>query len=245
MRILVVEDDTRIASFIRRGLREDRYTVDLATDGEQGLFLAQTNDYDLILLDILLPKRTGLEVLRALRAEQLSTPILLLTAKATPEEKVTGLKTGADDYLAKPFDFDELLARVQALLRRPGALVPMTLRVADLELDVARHGAIRGGRALVLTSREFAVLEFLLRHKDQIVTRTMLAEHVWEHDFDPFSNVINVCIARLRQKVDEGLSTPLLHTIRGNGYILKTPQANHSKRAVPIGGRRLAPAVCR
>lgn len=240
MRILVVEDDARVASFIRRGLREEQYTVDVAADGEQGLFLAQTNEYDLMVLDVLLPKRTGLEVLRALRAEQISTPILLLTAKGTPEEKVAGLNTGADDYLTKPFDFDEFLARLQALLRRRGALVPTTLRVADLELDVARHRATRAGRELALTSREFAMLEFLLRHTDQVVTRTMLAEHVWEHDFDPFSNVINVCIARLRQKVDEEFSTPLLHTIRGNGYILKTPPEIQPVRSRQAERRRVA-----
>lgn len=223
MRILLVEDDTRIASFIRRGLREERYTVDVAADGEQGLFLAQTNDYDLLILDVMLPKRSGVEVLRALRAEQVTTPILLLTAKRKPDERVAGLDAGADDYLTKPFDFDELLARVRALLRRRGDLIPTVLRASDLEMDTLRHRITRAGRELVLTNREYALLEFLLRHQNQVVTRTMLAEHVWEHDFDPFSNVINVCLARLREKLDGPGATPLLQTIRGQGYMLQDP----------------------
>ncbi len=221
MRILVVEDDTRIASFIRRGLREERYVVDVAPDGEQGLFLAQTNDYDLIILDLMLPKRSGLEVLRTLRAESVTIPVLVLTAKRKAEEKVAGLDTGADDYLSKPFDFDELLARVRALLRRRGDLIPTVLQADDLELDTLRHQATRAGRALVLTNREYAVLEFLLRHQNEVVTRTMLTEHVWEQDFDPFSNVINVCMARLREKIDGGFANALLQTIRGQGYMLR------------------------
>lgn len=231
MRILVVEDDARVASFIRRGLREEHYTVDVAGDGEQGLFLAQTNDYDLIILDLVLPKRPGLEVLRALRAEQVRVPVLLLTAKKKPEEKVAGLDAGADDYLAKPFDFDELLARVRALLRRGGDVVPAVLRAGDLELDVLRHRAARQGRELVLTSREYELLEFLLRHQNEVVTRTMLAQHVWEHDFDPFSNVINVSVARLRRKIDRGFSPPLLQTIQGKGYMLQVPGKSRSSGA--------------
>jgi len=221
MRILVVEDDGRVASFIRRGLREERYTVDVAPDGEQALFLAQTNDYDLILLDLILPKRGGLDVLRTLRAEQVHTPILVLTAKRETEEKITGLDAGADDYLPKPFDFGELLARVGALLRRRGDLVGTVLRAGDLELDLLRHRATRAGRELVLTNREYAILELLLRHPNEVVTRTMLAEHVWEHDFDPLSNVINVSVTRLRQKVDAETSKKLIHTIRGRGYMLQ------------------------
>ena len=230
MRILVVEDDPRVSSFIRRGLREEGYTVDVASDGEQGLFLGQTNDYDLILLDLVLPKRTGMDVLRTLRAERVTTPILLLTAKRKTEEKVTGLDTGADDYLPKPFAFEELLARVRALLRRRGDLVGTVLRAGDLELDALRHRATRAGKALALTSREFAILELLLRHQNEVVTRTMLAEHVWEHDFDPMSNVINVSLNRLREKMDAGFSPPLLHTIRGRGYMLKTPGASKTGR---------------
>ena len=233
MRILLVEDDARVASFIRRGLREEQYTVDVASDGEKALFLAQTGEYDLIILDILLPKRNGLEVLRTLRGDKVTAPVLMLTAKDELRDKVEGLNAGADDYLTKPFGFDELLARVRALLRRRGDLVPTVLRAADLELDVLRHRITRGGKELVLTSREFELLEFLLRHPNQIVTRTMLAEHVWEHDFDPLSNVIDVHIARLRRKIDEGFAPKLLETVRGRGYILqvpdKTPSHAHKK----------------
>lgn len=226
MRILVVEDDPQIASFIRRGLREEEYAVDVARDGEQGLYLAQTNDYDLIVLDLVLPKRGGLEVVRTLRGEQNSTPVLILTAKGKPEEKAAGLNAGADDYLAKPFDFDEFLARISAMLRRRGALVPSVLRASDLELDALRHRVTRRGRELTLTSREYALLEFFLRHQNHVVTRTMLAEHVWEQDFDPFSNVINVHIARLRRKIDQGFSPKLLQTVRGRGYILNNPTSS-------------------
>ena len=224
MRLLLVEDDARIASFIRRGLHEEHYTVDVAADGEQGLFLGQTNDYDLIILDLLLPKRSGLEVLRMLRSEQVRTPVLILTAKREPAEKVKGLESGADDYLGKPFAFNELLARVRALLRRRGDVLPTVLRVGDLEVDVQRRRVTRGGREVVLTNREYVLLEFLLKHQNHLVTRTMLAEQVWEHDFDPESNVINVHIARLREKIDKGFSSPLVQTIRGKGYMLKSTQ---------------------
>ncbi len=225
MRILLVEDDARVASFIRRGLREEHYTVDLARDGEEALFLAQTDEYDLLILDILLPKRSGLDVLRALRAERLGTPVLLLTAKDELQDKVAGLDAGADDYLTKPFGFEELLARVRALLRRRGSLIPTVLRAADLELDVLRHRATRGGRELTFTNREYALLEFLLRHAGQVVTRTQLAEHVWEHDFDTYSNVVDVHIARLRRKIDDGHTLKLLHTVHGRGYQLQAPAA--------------------
>ena len=223
MRILVVEDDTRVARFIARGLREEQYTVDLVGDGEEALFLAQTNEYDLILLDVVLPKRNGLDVLRTLRAGKLTTPVLMLTAKRRIEEKVTGLDAGADDYLPKPFEFDELLARVRALLRRRGDLVPTALRAGGLELDALHHRVTRDGRELTLTSREYALLEFLLRHKNEVVTRTMLAEHVWGQDFDPLSNVINVYIARLRQKIGDRETTALLHTIPDRGYMVRDP----------------------
>jgi len=231
MRILLVEDDARVASFIRRGLREEHYTVDVARDGEQALFLAQTGEYDLMILDLLLPKRGGLDVLRTLRAERVTVPILILTAKDEPRDKVSGLEAGADDYLTKPFAFAELLARVRALLRRRGDLVHTTLRANDLELDAMRHRVIRGGRELLLTNREYALLEFLLRHTNHVVTRTMLAEHVWEHDFDPLSNVIDVHIARLRQKIDEGFSRKLLRTIRGRGYMIQADEKSCSARS--------------
>ncbi|MBI3332972.1 MAG: response regulator transcription factor [Candidatus Omnitrophica bacterium] len=220
MRILLAEDDSRVASFIRRGLREEQYAVDVASDGEEALFLAQTEEYDLIILDLLLPKKSGQEVLKELRAERVHLPILILTAKDELADRVKGLDAGADDYLTKPFEFDELLARVRALLRRRGDMVPTVLKVGDLELDTLRHRATRGGRELLLTSREYALLEFLMRHAHQIVTRTALAEHVWEQDFDPLSNVIDVHIARLRRKIDDHSPKKLLATVRGSGYML-------------------------
>ena len=222
MRILLIEDDARVASFIRRGLREEDYTVDLAREGEQALFLAGTGEYDVIILDLRLPKRNGLEVLRELRAERNTVPVLILTAKDELQDKVNGLDAGADDYLTKPFRFDELLARIRALLRRRGDMIPTVLKADTLEIDAVRRRVTREGRELMLTSREFALLDFLMRHPNQVVTRTMLAEHVWEHDFDSFSNVIDVHIARLRRKVDEGFQRKLLHTVRGSGYILQT-----------------------
>jgi len=220
MRILVVEDDARVASFIRRGLREEHYAVDVARDGEEAVFLAQTNDYDLVILGLLLPTRSGLEALRTLRVDRVTVTILILTARDETRDKVAGLDAGADDYLTKPFAFDELLARVRALMRRRGDMIPTVLRVKDLELDTLRHRVTRAGRELLLTNREYALLEFLMRHVHEVVTRTMLAEHVWEHDFDPMSNVIDVHVARLRHKIDAGFPLPLLRTIRGQGYIL-------------------------
>ncbi len=224
MRILLVEDDSAVSSFIRRGLREEHYTVDLAPDGEKALFLAETEKYDLIILDLLLPKVGGLEVLKTLRAKRLTLPVLILTAKDRLEDKVTGLNLGADDYLTKPFKFSELLARLRALFRRRGDVVSTVLTVDDLQMDLLRHRVTRGGRELKLTGREFAILEYFLRHANQVVTRTMLSEQVWEHDFDTFSNVINVHIARLRKKVDDGFDQKLIHTVRDSGYMLKTPE---------------------
>ena len=226
MRILLVEDDSRVASFIKRGLREETYAVDIAKDGEEAIYMAQSNEYDLIILDLLLPKKSGLEVLKTLRSEKIATPTLMLTAKDEVEDRVKGLDAGADDYLTKPFGFDELLARIRALLRRRGDMVPTLLKVGDLELDTLRHKARRGGKELELTSREYALLEYLMRHADRVVTRTMLAEHVWEQDFDPLSNVIDVHIARLRRKIDAGFKKKYLQTIRGTGYTLKDPDEN-------------------
>ncbi len=220
MRILLVEDDARLASFIRRGLREEQLTVDIASDGEQGLFQAQTGEYDLIILDLLLPKIDGIEIVRRLRAERVTVPVLILTAKEELKDKVTGLNAGADDYLTKPFGFEELLARIRALLRRRGDLIPTVLRLADLELDTLRHRVTRAARELDLTNREYELLEYMMRHADQTVTRTMLAEHVWEYNFDPLSNVIDVHIARLRRKIDDGFDQKLLQTVRGSGYML-------------------------
>jgi heavy metal response regulator len=221
VRILLVEDDVRVASFIRRGLTEEHYTVDVAHDGEKALYLAETGEYGLFIFDWMLPKKSGLEVLQQIRSKKITTPVLLLTAKDKPSDKVMGLDAGADDYLVKPFDFDELLARVRALLRRQGSPLPAVLRLADLELDTVRHKTRRAGKELELTSREYALLEFLLRHAGQIVSRSQLAENVWEHDFDTFSNVIDVHIARLRRKIDDDFSPKLLHTVRGSGYLLE------------------------
>lgn len=223
MRILLVEDDERVASFIKRGLSEEHYTVDTAEDGEKGLFLAQTSEFDLVILDIMLPKKSGLDVLKELRAQKIMVPILLLTAKDKPADKVAGLDAGADDYLVKPFNFDELLARARALLRRPQGMTPALMRLADLELDTQTHRAKRAGTELILTSREYALLEYLMRHVGKVVTRSMLAEHVWEHDFDTFSNVIDVHVARLRRKIDDDFTPKLLKTIRGSGYMLEAP----------------------
>ncbi len=224
MRILLVEDDARVANFIRRGLREEQYAVDMAADGEKALTEAQTRDYDLIILDLMLPKKEGMEVLRTLRAGENGTPVLILTAKDKPKDKVEGLDAGADDYLTKPFGFEELLARVRALLRRRGDMTPTILSAGDLEVDTVKHRVRRGGKDVDLTNREYALLEFFLRHPNQVVTRTLLSEHVWESSFDSFSNVIDVHIARLRQKIDEGASCKLLHTLRGKGYMLQIPE---------------------
>jgi len=224
MKILLVEDDARVASFIKRGLVEEHYAVDMAADGEKALFMTEAGEYDLVILDIMLPKKSGMDVLRALRDKKKMVPVLLLTAKDKSADKVAGLDAGADDYLVKPFEFEELLARVRALLRRPSGMAPAVLRVSDLELDTARHKAKRGDKDLILTSREYAILEYLMRHTGQIVTRSMLAEHVWEHDFDTFSNVIDVHIARLRRKIDDDFSLKLLKTVRGSGYLLEIPK---------------------
>lgn len=225
MRILLVEDEAQVASFIRRGLREVDYTVDIAADGEDAVFRAQTNDYDLIILDWKLPKMQGIDVLRTLRQDGLSIPVLILTGRDSLQDKVVGLDAGADDYLTKPFGFEELLARVRALLRRRGDMIPTVLRVGDLEIDSLRHSVVRAGVEIELTSRGYALLEYLIRNADRVVTRTMLAEHVWEHDFDPLSNVIDVHIARLRRKIDDGFPVQLLHTIRGKGYMLRAGKA--------------------
>jgi len=226
MRVLVVEDDAQVASFIRRGLREEQYTVDLAADGEEALFLAGIGEYDLVILDWRLPKRNGIEVLEGLRADGVTVPILMLTARDELKDKISGFNAGADDYLTKPFSFEELLVRVRALLRRRGDLTPTVLSIADLELDSLKHRVTRAGQKLELTNREYALLEYMMRNAGRVVSRTMLAEHVWEHDFDPLSNVIDVHIARLRRKIDNSFEPKLLQTVRGSGYILQAPSGS-------------------
>ena len=221
MRILIVEDEPELAGFIRQGLQEEHYAVDVAYDGEEGLFLTQLNEYDLVILDILLPKKDGLTMLGELRRAKRLTPVLLLTAKDSLEDKVRGLDYGADDYLTKPFAFAELLARLRALLRRGAQPEPRLLQVANLSLDLITHRVRRGGRGINLTGKEYEVLEYFMRHPHRVITRTELSEHVWAGDFDSFSNLIDVFIYRLRQKIDKGASVKLLHTIRGVGYVLQ------------------------
>ena len=221
MRILVVEDEKKLARFIRRGLKEKNYAVDVAHDGNEGLFLAEMNPYDLIILDIILPYKDGISICRELRKKNNDVPILILTARGHVEDKITGLDAGADDYLAKPFAFGELLARVRALIRRKQNVKTTTLKIADLELDQLTHKVTRSGKTIELTSTEYSLLEYLMLNANQVVTRTMISEHVWNDDFDTFSNVINVYVNYLRKKVDNEFEKKLIHSIRGTGYILK------------------------
>ncbi len=221
MRILLVEDERKLSAVIKRGLKEVHYAVDLADNGEDALFLAQSNPYDLIILDIMLPGRDGISICRQLRKEKNTTPILMLTARDDVEDKISGLDSGADDYLTKPFSFPEFLARVRALLRRKNTEKSTRLQVADLELDQLARQAWRKGQAIELTATEYSLLEYLMLNVGQVVTRTMISEHVWNDDFDSFSNVINVYINYLRKKVDQGHEKQLIHSLRGVGYVLK------------------------
>ena len=221
MRILVVEDEKKVASFIKKGLEEEGYAVDVAADGEEGLVLALTRVHDLIILDIRLPKMDGLHVLQALRHDSVPAPVLLLTVRATIEDKVLGLDAGADDYLTKPFAFQELVARVRALLRRRSEGEPTVLRIGDLRLDPARRTVTRRDEKIDLTPREFTLLDYFMRNPGRVLTRTMIAEHVWDYSFDTSTNVIDVYVNYLRKKVDAGREPKLLHTIRGVGYVLK------------------------
>jgi heavy metal response regulator len=221
MRILVIEDEKKIASFIQRGLKEEHYVVDVAYEGEEGLYLADINPYDLIILDIMLPKKDGVAVCRELRKKKNAIPILMLTARNNVKDKVSGLNAGADDYLTKPFAFDEFLARVRALLRRGKEDKAGMIVVGDLELNQLTHEVKRGSKPIPLTSKEYALLEYLMLHANQVVTRTMISEHVWHEDFNSFTNVIDVYIKYLRNKVDKGFSAKLIRTIRGVGYTLK------------------------
>jgi len=222
MRLLVIEDEKKVARFIKKGLEEEGYAVDLAFDGEEGLAMLLDPVHDLILLDIALPKIDGLQVLKKLREKKVRTPVLLLTVRATIEDKVLGLDSGADDYLTKPFAFQELLARIRALLRRKGEVGDPLLRVEDLVLDPARRLVTRGGEKIDLTTKEFALLEYLMRNAGRVVSRAMISEHVWNYDFDTETNVIDVYINYLRRKIDSGRDKKLIHTVRGSGYVLKT-----------------------
>lgn len=224
MRILIVEDDTDLGEFIGKGLREERYAVDLAVDGEEGLQLAGENPYQLIILDIMLPKLDGLTVCRRLRANGNTTPILLLTARDSIQDRVSGLDTGADDYLTKPFAFVELLARVRALMRRGGPQHLTRLKAADLELDPASRRAWRAGREITLTNKEYALLEFFLRNKNRVLTRTAIIQHVWDLSYDPMTNIVDAHVRALRAKMDRDFSPPLITTVRGAGYMLEEPE---------------------
>jgi len=220
-KILIVEDEKKLSGFIKRGLKEEGYAVDAAFDGEEGHFLATTNDYDLILLDIMLPKQDGLALCRSLRGERINVPILLLTAKDAVADKVAGLDAGANDYLTKPFAFEELLARIRALLRRPAPSSSTVLQVDDLVLDLTSHKVTRANTEIKLTNKEYSLLEYLMRHAGNVVTRTMISEHVWDIGFDTLTNVIDVYINYLRNKIDTGFKKKLIHTVRGRGYLLK------------------------
>ncbi|HLW26169.1 MAG TPA: response regulator transcription factor [Kiloniellales bacterium] len=222
MRVLVVEDDERTASFMTKGLAEGGHVVDRAADGHEGLFLATENNYDVIILDRMLPKLDGLGLLQALRASNITTPVLILSALAQVDDRVAGLRAGGDDYLTKPFAFSELLARLEVLVRRSNApAVETRLIVGDLEMDLLSRRVTRAGQPIELQPREFRLLEYLMRHAGQTVTRTMLLEAVWDYHFDPQTNVIDVHISRLRQKIDKGFDRALLHTVRGAGYALR------------------------
>lgn len=220
MRILLVEDEPDAARMLAKGLREEAYAVDIARDGEKALEQAYLNDYDLIILDVMLPGKDGFQVCQELRRADSAVPVLMLTARDRVEDRVEGLDSGADDYLSKPFDFEELLARVRALLRRKPALYPGTINVADLSIDTRARRAAREGKDIDLTAKEYALLEYLARRADEVVGRADIAEHVWDNSYDPFSKVIEVFIQRLRRKVDEGRSLKLIRTRRGEGYML-------------------------
>jgi heavy metal response regulator len=221
MRILVVDDEKKIASFIQRGLKENHYVVDVAYDADTALETAEINPYDLIILDIMLDGKDGIAVCQQLRKNKVNTPVLMLTARDSVKDKVRGLDAGADDYLTKPFAFDELLARVRALLRRESNEKVNILKVADLELNQLTREVKRSSKAITLTAKEYALLEYFMLNANQVITRTMISEHVWKEDFDSFTNVIDVYVKHLRNKVDKGFAASLIQTVRGVGYVMK------------------------
>ncbi|HWI40405.1 MAG TPA: response regulator transcription factor [Verrucomicrobiae bacterium] len=221
MRILVVEDEKKVASFIKRGLEEEKYEVVTVHDGEEGLKAASEKNFDLMILDVMLPKKDGVTVMKELRGKKIVTPVLMLTAKDSVEDIVAGLDSGSDDYLTKPFAFAELLARVRALLRRSELDRGAEIRFADLRLDPVSHKVWRKEKEIDLTAKEYALLEYLMRNPNQVLTRTMIAEHVWDYTFDSFTNIIDVYVNYLRKKIDRDADKKLIHTVRGVGYILK------------------------
>lgn len=220
MRILIVEDEKKVAAFIRRGLEQESYAVDVVHDGVEGEHYAEVNEYDCIILDIMLPGKSGLEMLQDLKSKGVKTPVILLTARDAVEDRVKGLTAGADDYLTKPFAFEELLARIKVLLRRGGYGAPV-LTYSDLTLDPATRKARRGDKEVDLTVKEYALLEYLLRNPERVLTRTLIAEHVWDQSFDSETNVVDVYINHLRNKLDKDPEKKLIHTVRGVGYVLK------------------------
>lgn len=221
MRILIIEDEEKVANFIKRGLKEEGYSVDVAYDGEEGHFQATSNEYDVIILDLILPKIDGISLCKKLRADKINIPVLMLTAKDSVKDKVIGLDSGANDYLTKPFSFEELLARMRALLRKTETLTATKLRVGDLVLDLLTHKVTRSGKEIILTNKEYSLLEYFMRNVGSIVTRTMISEHVWDVNFDTFTNVIDVYINYLRNKIDKGYKKKLIHTVRGRGYLIR------------------------
>lgn len=222
MRLLVIEDDERIASFILKGFKSGGFAVDHVTDGEQGLHLALTEPYDTAIIDLMLPKLDGLTVIEKMRARNVMTPVIILSAKGSIDDRVRGLQSGSDDYLVKPFAFSELLARVQALIRRAsGAAEPTRLNVADLSMDLISRQVVRSDRSIDLQPLEFSLLEYLMRNAGKVVSKTMIMEHVWDYNFDPQTNVVEARICRLRDKVDKGFDRKLIHTVRGVGYVIK------------------------
>lgn len=225
MRILIAEDDRKVAGFLKKGLKEEQYAVDVCYDGEEALFQAQVNQYDLIILDVMLPKKNGFSICKEIREEGNLTPILMLTARDQLEDKVKGLQEGADDYLTKPFAFEELLARIQALLRRTQNYKTKILKVGELELDPVSRKITREGKPITLTGKEYALLEYLMRNKGRVITQSMIIDHVWDMNYDGLSNVVNVYINHLREKIDKGFSPKYIHTIRGVGYKVDEDEA--------------------
>lgn len=221
MKILVIEDDRTVGQYVKHGLEEQRFTADLVDDGLEGLRVASAGHYDVIVLDLRLPGMTGTEIVRTLRDRGVTTPVLMLTAQDSVEFKVAGLRAGADDYVTKPFSFEELLARVEALSRRPREVAPAVLTLDDLSLDVGAREVRRGGHRLDLTPKEYLVLEYLMRHPGRVMSRTLITEYVWDYHFDPGTNIVDVVINRLRKKIDAGAAKKLIHTVRGVGYVVK------------------------
>jgi heavy metal response regulator len=221
MHILVVEDEKKVASFIKRGLEAAHYSVEVEHDGEAAMKRLLEEEYDLVILDVMLPKLDGLSLMKEIRQRRINVPVLVLTARVTVADKVMGLDLGADDYLTKPFAFEELLARVRALLRRGSAAAPAMLAIANLRVDPATHEVTRGSKKIELTAKEYALLEFLLRRRDQVLSRAVIAQHVWGVNYDTFTNVIDVYVNYLRKKIDSGFEPKLIHSVRGVGYVLK------------------------